>query len=67
MSTNTLLNHLVPRHPTLLNKESHEYKENTVEWQKLISQLKERLNEATSEGKPKHIALHKKRGQLSGT
>ncbi|KAG1463743.1 hypothetical protein G6F46_000116 [Rhizopus delemar] len=65
MSTNTLLNHLVPRHPTLLNKESHEYKENIVEWQKLINQLKERLNEATSEGKPKHVALHKKRGQLS--
>ncbi|KAG1178907.1 hypothetical protein G6F70_001308 [Rhizopus microsporus] len=65
MSTSTLLDHLVPRYPTAINKEDKEYKENLVEWEKLIGQLKERLREATNEGKPKHIALHKKRGQLS--
>ncbi|KAI9269811.1 carboxyl transferase [Sporodiniella umbellata] len=65
MSTETLKDHLVPRYPTLVNNESAEYKENIKEWQGLVDQLQERLREATSEGREKHLALHKKRGQLS--
>ncbi|CAO3697727.1 unnamed protein product [Rhizopus stolonifer] len=65
MSTHTLKDHLVPRYQTLLNTESDEYKNNLAEWKTLIDQLQQRLKQATSEGKPKHLALHKKRGQLS--
>lgn len=67
MSTHTLKDHLVPRYQTLLNTESDEYKDNLAEWKTLIDQLQQRLKQATSEGKSKHLALHKKRGQLSGT
>jgi hypothetical protein len=66
MSTLTSRDHLVPRHPTVVNKTSQEYKDNYEQWQELIDQLKDRLKEATGEGKEKHIALHRKRGQLSG-
>ncbi|KAI8885281.1 ClpP/crotonase [Backusella circina FSU 941] len=65
MSTLTSRDHLVPRYPTAVNKTSQEYKDNYEQWQELIDQLKERLQEATSEGKEKHLALHRKRGQLS--
>jgi hypothetical protein len=66
MSTLTSRDHLVQRHPTVINKTSPEFKNNVEEWQVLIDDLKERLKEATGEGKPKSIALHRKRGQLSG-
>lgn len=66
MSTLTSKDHLVQRHPTAVNKTSAEYKNNVQEWQVLLDELKERLKEATGEGKPKSIALHRKRGQLSG-
>jgi hypothetical protein len=66
MSTLATKDHLVPRHPSTVNKASEEYKENEKQWQELIEQLNERLQEATSEGKQKHIDLHRKRGQLSG-
>ncbi|KAI8067806.1 ClpP/crotonase-like domain-containing protein [Gongronella butleri] len=65
MSTETSRDHLVPRHPSVVSKTSEEYKNNVEEWQRLLDELKERLQEATNEGKAKHIALHKKRGQLS--
>lgn len=65
MSTLTSKDHLVQRHPTAVNKTSTEYKNNVQEWQVLLDELKERLKEATGEGKPKSIALHRKRGQLS--
>ncbi|CDS02979.1 Putative Propionyl-CoA carboxylase beta chain [Lichtheimia ramosa] len=64
MSTLTSLDHLVKRHQTAVVTSSPEYKANLEEWQGLIEQLQERLQEATNEGKEKHIALHKKRGQL---
>lgn len=66
MSTITNKDHLVQRHPTAIIKTSAEYKNNVKEWQVLLDELKERLKEATGEGKPKNIALHRKRGQLSG-
>lgn len=66
MSTLTTKDHLVPRHPTSINKTSEEYKENEKLWEQLLEELNERLQEATSEGKQKHIDLHRKRGQLSG-
>lgn len=66
MSTLTSRDHLVQRHPTAVNKASPEYKNNLQEWQVLLDELKERLQEATGEGKEKSIALHRKRGQLSG-
>lgn len=66
MSTQTTLDHLVQRMPTAVNTSSPEYKKNLEEWKGLIDELRERLAEATNEGKPKHIALHRKRGQLSG-
>lgn len=66
MSTLTSKDHLVQRHPTAVVKTSAEYKNNVEEWQTLLDELKERLKEATGEGKPKSIALHRKRGQLSG-
>ncbi|KAI8997592.1 carboxyl transferase [Pilobolus umbonatus] len=65
MSTLTSRDHLVDRHPTAVNKTSAEYKNNLEEWKVLVDELKERLEEATNEGKPKAIALHKKRGQLT--
>ncbi|KAI7898246.1 carboxyl transferase [Cokeromyces recurvatus] len=65
MSTMSSRDHLVPRHSTYISKTTDEYNNNIKEWQVLIDQLKERLQEATGEGKPKHIALHRKRGQLS--
>ncbi|KAI7887882.1 carboxyl transferase [Mucor mucedo] len=65
MSTLTSKDHLVQRHPTAIVKTSTEYKNNVEEWQVLLDELKERLKEATGEGKPKSIALHRKRGQLS--
>ncbi|KAI9307474.1 ClpP/crotonase-like domain-containing protein [Cunninghamella echinulata] len=65
MSTLTSTDNLVPRHPTVVNKTSAEYKNNVDEWQKLLDDLKEKLEEATNEGKPKSIALHRKRGQLT--
>lgn len=67
MTTLATVDHLVQRHQTAVVTTSPEYKKNYEEWQELISTLKERLQEATNEGKPKHIALHKKRGQLLGT
>lgn len=67
MSTQTSIDHLVPRHPTAVVTNSPEYKKNIEEWQQLLSELQERLQEATGEGKPKHVALHKERGQLSGS
>lgn len=67
MSTLATKDHLVPRYPTAVNKTSPEYKNNEKEWKELIEQLNERLQEATGEGKPKSIALHRKRGQLTGT
>lgn len=66
MSTLTSTDNLVPRHPTAINKSSAEYKNNVQEWQKLLDDLKEKLEEVIVEGKPKNIALHKKRGQLTG-
>jgi hypothetical protein len=66
MSTLTSRDHLVQRHPTAVVKTSAEYKNNIEDWKVLIDELKERLKEATGEGKPKSIALHRKRGQLSG-
>lgn len=66
MSTLTSLDHLVKRHQSAVVTSSPEYKANLEEWQGLIEQLQERLQEATNEGKEKHIALHKKRGQLPG-
>ncbi|CAO3629436.1 unnamed protein product [Cunninghamella blakesleeana] len=65
MSTLTSTDNLVPRHPTAVNKSSPEYKGNVQEWQKLLDELKEKLEEVVVEGKPKNIALHKKRGQLT--
>ncbi|KAI8990758.1 carboxyl transferase [Mycotypha africana] len=65
MSTLTSRDHLVERLPTAINKASSEYKNNMKEWQGLLEELNERLHEATSEGKPKAIALHRKRGRLS--
>ncbi|KAF7730797.1 hypothetical protein EC973_001315 [Apophysomyces ossiformis] len=65
MSTLTSTGHLVQRHPTAVVKTSPEFKANLEEWQRLIDELKDRLQEATSEGKERHIALHKKRGQMS--
>lgn len=66
MSTLTSRDHLVQRHATAVNKASPEFKSNVEEWQGLLDELKERLKEATGEGKEKSIALHRKRGQLSG-
>jgi hypothetical protein len=66
MSTTALTDHLVPRYPTAIVKTTAEYKNNVEEWKGLIDELKERLQEATGEGKAKNIALHRKRGQLSG-
>lgn len=66
MSTLTSRDHLVQRHATAVNKASPEFKNNVEEWQGLLDELKERLKEATGEGKEKSIALHRKRGQLSG-
>lgn len=66
MSTLSSRDNLVQRYPTAIVKTTPEYKANVTEWQQLIDQLKERLQEATNEGKPKSLALHKKRGQLSG-
>ncbi|GAA5809173.1 hypothetical protein MFLAVUS_002578 [Mucor flavus] len=65
MSTLTSRDHLVQRHATAVNKASPEFKNNIEEWQGLLDELKERLKEATGEGKEKSIALHRKRGQLS--
>ncbi|ORX46119.1 ClpP/crotonase [Hesseltinella vesiculosa] len=65
MSTETSRDHLVPRYPSAVVKTTPEYKKNVEEWQELLDQLKERLEESTNEGKAKNIALHKKRGQLS--
>ncbi|GAA5804846.1 carboxyl transferase [Helicostylum pulchrum] len=65
MSTLTSRDHLVQRHATAVNKASPEFKSNVEEWQGLLDELKERLKEATGEGKEKSIALHRKRGQLS--
>ncbi|SAL97931.1 hypothetical protein [Absidia glauca] len=65
MSTLSSRDNLVQRYPTAIVKTTPEYKANVAEWQQLIDQLKERLQEATNEGKPKSLALHRKRGQLS--
>ncbi|KAH8550086.1 ClpP/crotonase-like domain-containing protein [Umbelopsis sp. PMI_123] len=64
MSTDTLEHHLVQPYKSLANKVSEEYKRNYEEWQPVVAELQERLQEATAEGKEKHIKLHKKRGQL---
>ncbi|KAI9489151.1 carboxyl transferase [Zychaea mexicana] len=64
MSTMTAVDNLVARQQTAVVTSSPEYKNNMEEWQGLISELYERLEEATNEGKSKHIALHRKRGQL---
>jgi acetyl-CoA carboxylase carboxyltransferase component len=66
MSTDTLEHHLVQPYKSLANKVSEEYKRNYEEWQPVVAELQERLQEATAEGKEKHIKLHKKRGQLLG-
>lgn len=66
MSADTLQHHLVQPYKSVANKASEEYKRNYEEWQPIVSELHERLEEATSEGKEKHIKLHKKRGQLLG-
>ncbi|KAL1927381.1 hypothetical protein VTP01DRAFT_4010 [Rhizomucor pusillus] len=65
MTTLSTVDHLVQRHQTAVVTTSPEYRKNCEEWQELIATLRERLREATNEGKPKHIALHRKRGQLS--
>ncbi|KAI8090078.1 carboxyl transferase [Gilbertella persicaria] len=44
MSTLTTTQHLVPRHPTAINKTSTEYKNNVEQWQELILQKKEKPN-----------------------
>lgn len=67
MTTLSTVDHLVQRHQTAVVTTSPEYRKNCEEWQELIATLRERLREATNEGKPKHIALHRNRGQLSGT
>ncbi|OZJ04132.1 hypothetical protein BZG36_02830 [Bifiguratus adelaidae] len=54
----------VPRLKSSVNKNLPEYKENVLEWQTLVEELHERLEEALYQGKPKHIATHIKRGQL---
>ncbi|CAO3664123.1 unnamed protein product [Umbelopsis vinacea] len=64
MSADTLQHHLVQPYKSLANKTSEEYKRNYEEWQPIVSELHERLQEATAQGKEKHIRLHKKRGQL---
>lgn len=66
MSADTLQHHLVQPYKSLANKTSEEYKRNYEEWQPIVSELHERLQEATAQGKEKHIKLHKKRGQLLG-
>lgn len=66
MSADTLQHHLVQPYKSLANKTSEEYKRNYEEWQPIVSELHERLQEATAQGKEKHIRLHKKRGQLLG-
>ncbi|KAG2186850.1 hypothetical protein INT44_003077 [Umbelopsis vinacea] len=64
MSADTLQHHLVQPYKSVANKASEEYKRNYEEWQPIVAELHERLEEATAEGKEKHIKLHKKRGQL---
>ncbi|KAI9251812.1 carboxyl transferase [Phascolomyces articulosus] len=64
MSTLTAVDNLVARPPTTVVTTTAEFKQNKEEWEGLLSDLNERLEEATNEGKPKHIALHRKRGQL---
>ncbi|KAI7847313.1 carboxyl transferase [Circinella umbellata] len=64
MSTSTTIDNLVVRQPTTVIPTVPEFKKNQEEWAGLLDELNERLEEATNEGKPKHIALHRKRGQL---
>ncbi|KAG2220655.1 hypothetical protein INT45_008198 [Circinella minor] len=64
MSTLTAIDNLVARQPTTVIPTVPEFKKNQEEWAGLLDELNERLEEATNEGKPKHIALHRKRGQL---
>lgn len=66
MSADTLQHHLVQPYKSIVNKTSEEYKRNYEEWQPIVAELYERLEEATAQGKEKHIKLHKKRGQLLG-
>ena len=66
MSTSTAIDNLVARQPTTVVSTVPEFKKNQEEWTGLLGELSERLKEATNEGKPKHIALHRKRGQLPG-